>query len=1374
MAKTILDFEKGDTSPLKDISDKLQDILDKFGAVGQAWKQTSADMSKANTDNANKLQTVIDKVGDVGQAYKKTSDGINVQGKSNVDQTNKLAQSIDAIAVASKSMDKVVIGGAYKNYLKQIQDQLGLTGNQLVEYIQNAKKAAQASIISAGSDEEAKQLTLSVQVMNDTLKSLGVTEDATGTKTTTLRQRIKEVKDQLVAMADAGLEGTPAFVALQEKAGELNKQFTELNKTVTGLGSDTRNINGLISLASGVAGGYAIAQGAAALFGDQNNEVAQALLKVNAAMSILQGLQQVQQILQKDSGASILLNTLFRKQNTEAIAAQTEAMEVQNQVENGAEISTTTQTATGPVQAVKNVVQSAPVDESAAANTAAITKNTAVVNAAAAAEKGKAIATDISTASTNAQTVSVEGNTVVTGAGTKAIEENTIVKGAGVVATDADIISTNADTGAKVAQTIATEGATAATAEFTAALLANPVTAVVVGVLALVTAIGVLNSNTESAIKLQDEMNNALEEATTGLDADTKSIQNYTKVVIAQAQLRGASAVEISKIQGDANLKELANIKAESDALGEQYNKEIDIFNQVYAYGGKIDKETLDAHAKLLDQKNKLDADYAEKSKALQEEILQHQKLINDENFKSYNAYVQTQVAAQIAGTDAERQAQIASIKQIAAARESDANFQALTDGEKALARANDEKQIQSLQLQNYQHYLKGRTAAVDAEIAIQKAHQAISDADAIASINKITDLQIASIKKQRDETLANPALNAGEQQKAIDEANAAIVEAEKKKQQDILSVQKAELTLQLAAVEKGSYDEYVYNLALIENSRQAEIAAAGKNKDLIKAIDGKYRKEKQDADLAFNVVQLNNEISRDNAALAQFGISEQDKLTLTIKRLNDQQAVEIEQANGNAAKIAEIDAKYDQQRRDAVKASIEAQLQLELNALAVYGQKAKTLNELILNNATSPSTSKSTANDELQKAALAAIEVQKAADKEEFDNKVITYKEYLVKLEDLKNQEDVINQTHADNELKIFKDTQDKKLALLQTSINILQAGINTMDTGGLQTGLTQALGLFTQIGTAINSNAAAQKAADLETDPAKKAALQSAADQQQLENKQKIISAGIMATQATLNQVFADSSAQRQQQMNDDLQALEDQKNAELDNANLTAKQKDEINARYAAKEKAVRLAEWKAEQEAKKEQAIINGALAITNIIATVPKFDFGVSTAIMIGAAVAATALQVAAIDKVKPPKFRHGKVDIQGPGTSTSDSIHAMISKGETVIKAESTAKWKDALVAINNDHFEDYLSQKFKSFVFPHVPDNIPMPTRKTPEIDYDRLAVSVAKETAKVMKGIIPAPKSTHVNIDKNGIHTIVEEANSRTEWKNKRFSME
>jgi hypothetical protein len=55
--------------------------------------------------------------------------------------------------------------------------------------------------------------------------------------------------------------------------------------------------------------------------------------------------------------------------------------------------------------------------------------------------------------------------------------------------------------------------------------------------------------------------------------------------------------------------------------------------------------------------------------------------------------------------------------------------------------------------------------------------------------------------------------------------------------------------------------------------------------------------------------------------------------------------------------------------------------------------------------------------------------------------------------------------------------------------------------------------------------------------------------------------------------------------------------------------------------------------------------------------------------------ATTAAQIAAIRSQKPPAapgFAKGVIDLNGPGTETSDSIPARLSRGESVITANGT------------------------------------------------------------------------------------------------------
>src|SRR4029079_19681814 len=52
----------------------------------------------------------------------------------------------------------------------------------------------------------------------------------------------------------------------------------------------------------------------------ESKDLQQTLLRVNAAMAVLQGLQQIQNVLQKESAASILANTIATKAQSAALA----------------------------------------------------------------------------------------------------------------------------------------------------------------------------------------------------------------------------------------------------------------------------------------------------------------------------------------------------------------------------------------------------------------------------------------------------------------------------------------------------------------------------------------------------------------------------------------------------------------------------------------------------------------------------------------------------------------------------------------------------------------------------------------------------------------------------------------------------------------------------------------------------------------------------------------------------------------------------------------------------------------------------------------------------------------------------------------------
>jgi hypothetical protein len=126
-------------------------------------------------------------------------------------------------------------------------------------------------------------------------------KDSTAQGTTSAKQRLRELQKTLIDMSLAGQEGTKAFKQMEAEAGKLKDQIGDTSQRIKNLASDTRNIDTFVAGIQGITAGFQIAQGAAALFGSENEDLQKALLKVQGAMALANGVQQVANLLNKDS-----------------------------------------------------------------------------------------------------------------------------------------------------------------------------------------------------------------------------------------------------------------------------------------------------------------------------------------------------------------------------------------------------------------------------------------------------------------------------------------------------------------------------------------------------------------------------------------------------------------------------------------------------------------------------------------------------------------------------------------------------------------------------------------------------------------------------------------------------------------------------------------------------------------------------------------------------------------------------------------------------------------------------------------------------------------------------------------------------------------
>lgn len=125
-------------------------------------------------------------------------------------------------------------------------------------------------------------------------------------KTTSLKQQLKEMK----ALMASGTLDEGAFNKLAAEAGKLQDKIGDVNQRVKNLASDSQKLDGFISVAQGIVGGFAAVQGITALVGEENEDLQKTMVKLQGAMSALAGIQAVANTLNKDSAALTALQTV--------------------------------------------------------------------------------------------------------------------------------------------------------------------------------------------------------------------------------------------------------------------------------------------------------------------------------------------------------------------------------------------------------------------------------------------------------------------------------------------------------------------------------------------------------------------------------------------------------------------------------------------------------------------------------------------------------------------------------------------------------------------------------------------------------------------------------------------------------------------------------------------------------------------------------------------------------------------------------------------------------------------------------------------------------------------------------------------------------
>lgn len=368
--------------------------------------------SEASSEIANESQKINDLLTNIPE--------VNIDFLHSINDVEEMKEGIGAAF-------SIIAGVIRKN-----QTAIGELNQMYAEATEKANKFANSSVEQLRTEakearKQAKAIKEVIAARKDAIKSAQDTEKAleketkslidstkakqqNNTQTQSLRQRIKELEMEAAALVDTAhqegieLDQTKGrYREIIEELGRLRDIRGDIQQAGSAFANDENQIAGIIQGLSGLSGAFSVAQGAVGLFGAENEHLNEIMLKVQSLMAITMGLQQVQQVLNKDSTFSLItlnaIKRLFNNNSEEtAIVLSDENAELADNIK----------------QTQEDIVQKEAAEVAEVANTEATVKNTSATKGNAAAQAQNATAEKSATVSTTAHTGSMVGATIAT------------------------------------------------------------------------------------------------------------------------------------------------------------------------------------------------------------------------------------------------------------------------------------------------------------------------------------------------------------------------------------------------------------------------------------------------------------------------------------------------------------------------------------------------------------------------------------------------------------------------------------------------------------------------------------------------------------------------------------------------------------------------------------------------------------------------------------------------------------------------------------------------------------------------------------------------------------------------------------------------
>lgn len=133
-----------------------------------------------------------------------------------------------------------------------------------------------------------------------------------------LKKQLRDIQALMAQMNLNGLSGSEEFAVAAARAGQLKDAIADAAQATRLLSSDTAGLDAGIQALQGLAGAAGVATGVMGLLGVENEKTQQAMLKVQSVLSVMNGIQQVANVLNKDSILMLKLKQIAQSANAAA------------------------------------------------------------------------------------------------------------------------------------------------------------------------------------------------------------------------------------------------------------------------------------------------------------------------------------------------------------------------------------------------------------------------------------------------------------------------------------------------------------------------------------------------------------------------------------------------------------------------------------------------------------------------------------------------------------------------------------------------------------------------------------------------------------------------------------------------------------------------------------------------------------------------------------------------------------------------------------------------------------------------------------------------------------------------------------------------